>query len=188
MPSHPLLAILRWSSDGVLYQPVDGAVFHRSPSHPSIISLQWVHCFHILSYLLCPRSPTVHLFDCSLSLSPLSHSPTLFDYITRFVPFHNPSYILSVFLNPPSQGRPWLCHPHARGHFKEEEEDGVKLKCRGGGEGGGKSTYTQTHNSQSTLGDWQGPRNLSSLEHLILGSGPRTTISVHNWHRPPETL
>lgn len=68
-----------------------------------------------------------------------------------------------------------------RGHFEEEEEeDGVKLKCRGGGKGGGKSTYTKTHNSQSTLGDWRGPRNLSSLEHLILGSGPRTTISVHN--------
>lgn len=169
------------SSDCVLCEPVDGAVFHRSPTHPSIISLQWVHCFHILSYLLYPRTPTVHF--CDSSLSPFL-SLSLFDLIR---PSLRPPYISHSLsrIHPAVRAVPdYAIRMQSRA--LEKVEDGVKLKCRGGGRGGG--TYTQTHNSQSTLGDWRGPRNLSSLEHLILGSGPRTTISVHNWHRPPETL
>ena len=34
------------------------------------------------------------------------------------------------------------------------------------------------HHSQGTLGEE--PRHLCSLEHLILGQGPRTTVSMHN--------
>lgn len=81
MKRKSLSFFLGTSSDCVPCEPVDGAVFHRSPTHPSIISAQWVHCFHILSYLLYPRSPTVHF--CDSSLPPfLSLSVCL----TRFVP------------------------------------------------------------------------------------------------------
>ncbi len=134
------------------------------------------------------QDPPPFTYSTAHSLSPpFLALPLCLTILLDLSPSQSKLHFVSLF-KPTQPGQalimPSVCY---RGHF-EEEEDGVKLKCRGGGKGGGKSTYTQTHNSQSTLGDRRGPRNLSSLEHLILGSGPRTTISVHNWHRPPETL
>lgn len=93
----------------------------------------------LFSYPVLPLSPKIP----HRSLPPPSRSPALFDYITRFVFHHNPSYILSVFLKPTQPGQA-LIMPSAC-YCGQEEEDGVKLKCRGGGNGGGKRhIYTNT--------------------------------------------
>lgn len=166
-----------------------------------VICLQWAHCFHIRSYPFCPSLPTCFCdFSFFLSTALLLRFFLSHLIIPRYISQNlSPSSFCAIH---PGKGQALITPSACNTGYSKREVDGLRRKCWRGGRKAGEERRTHecmhacisthahacTHNSQVTIVDWRGPRKLSSLEHLIPGLGPNTTISMHNWHRPPETL